>query len=62
MSQEEHGSDACRCGDFRSDHTDGKICRVCSLRERCTQFVFAYKADAADRAIWEKYHAPRCHL
>lgn len=51
----EHGSDICQCGDFRSEHTDNKLCRVCP----CGQFRFAHKASDEDLYVWNKYHAWR---
>jgi hypothetical protein len=57
-----HGSDVCRCGDYRSQHGSGTTsrCRVCGNMpgpyNGCAVFQFSAVASPAELAHWEQYH------
>lgn len=60
---DDHGSDICACGDWRSSHHEGWRCEVCGTYRAsevcCNQFVFDHIANPVDRKTWEKYHAQK---
>ena len=63
--REEHGSDVCYCGDYRSEHGPNG-CGPCGLNpsflERCTEFRWGRKATAEEQAHWNKYYAKHAAL
>ena len=60
-----HGSDVCKCGDYRSQHGSGTAsrCRVCGdmsgLYNGCDRFRFSACASPATLQHWEQYHGKR---
>jgi len=54
----EHGSDVCYCGDYRSQHS--RMSRAGALGTRCfcgcEKFRWGHKAKKDERAHWEDYH------
>jgi hypothetical protein len=53
MIPQEHGSDPCYCGDYRSQHKPKCFCG-------CKGFMFTRKANEAELAHWKQYHENRC--